>query len=80
MDTKEIKINTNFGVVKNNIKELMDEKNISIYLMSKLINTKYDVIKAYYNDELYLYSREILAKFCYVLDCNISDIVIYEKY
>lgn len=79
MYSKKIYYEINYGVIRNNLKELMDQKHISIYTMSKLTNTKYEVVKAYYNDNLYQYSKEILAKFCYILDCNISDIIIYEK-
>ena len=79
MCTKKTYYEVDYGMVKNNLKKLMNEKEISIYTMSKLTNTKYEIVKSYYNDNLYQYSKEILAKFCYVLDCDVSEIVIYEK-
>ena len=62
MGIKEIDYKTNFGNVKLKLNELMDKKGISISTMSKLANVK----------------SEILAKFCYILDCEIDDILIYE--
>ena len=56
----------------------MDKKGISISTMSKLANVKYEIVKKYYNGENYAFTSEILAKFCYILDCEIDDILIYE--
>ena len=78
MDIKEINYGTNFGNVKLKLNELMDEKNISISTMSKLANIKYEIVKKYYYGENYAFTSEILAKFCYILDCEIDDILIYE--
>ena len=61
-----------------NLNELMDKKGISISTMSKLANVKYEIVKKYYNGENYAFTSEILAKFCYILDCEIDDILIYE--
>ena len=38
----------------------------------------YEIVKKYYNGENYAFTSEILAKFCYILDCEIDDILIYE--
>ena len=79
MIDEEIRKDSDYGVIKNNLKDLMDEKEITVYALSKSSNTKYEIVKAYYEDELYFYSKFILAKFCYYLDCDISEIIIYEK-
>lgn len=78
MSIKEIDYKTNFGNVKLKLNELMDKKGISISTMSKLANVKYEIVKKYYNGENYAFTSEILAKFCYILDCEIDDILIYE--
>lgn len=80
MDIKEIDYGTDFGTIKLKLKlnELMDKKNISISTMSKLANIKYEIVKKYYYGENYAFTSEILAKFCYILDCEIDDILIYE--
>lgn len=77
---KEIKnYETKFGEVSCILKNEMDKQNISISKMSRIANIKYDVVKRYYLGYLYQVDLEILAKFCYVLECNLDDILIYEK-
>ena len=56
----------------------MDEKNISINAMSRYSNVRYEVVKKYYNNESFWYDSNTLAKFCYVLECEISDLLVYE--
>jgi len=56
----------------------MDEKNISIYNLSKLTGLKYDVIFRYYTNQIIKYDSFVLAKFCYALNCSISDLLKYE--
>lgn len=74
-----VEYETEYGYVYCNLKELMDEKRITISMMSKLAKIKYDVVKRYYYNEMYQTDLQILAKFCYVLECKISDILKYSK-
>ena len=58
----------------------MDKKNIKIYQMSKATNLKFQTVKGYYDNlPLTRVDTEILAKFCYVLECKVSDILKYQK-
>ena len=76
---KRISFGTNYGRVNSNLKAVMDRKEISINTMSKLADIKYHVVKRYYyNNDLYHVDLQLLAKFCYILDCKISDILEYE--
>ena len=75
---KEITYLTDFGGIVVNLKEQMDKKNISINLMSRLSNIKYEIVKKYYYGDNYGASFEIIAKFCYILDCNVEDILVYK--
>lgn len=66
-----------YGKVTLNLKELMDSRGISINQMSQMSQVKYEIVKKYYNNENYSYTGDILAKFCFVLQCDISDILTY---
>ena len=44
---KEITYLTDFGDVVVNLKEQMDKKGISINMMSRLSNVKYEIVKKY---------------------------------
>lgn len=68
-------IRTNeYGCVNLNLKNLMDNQNISINRMSRSAKLRYEIVRKYYNNENFWYDREALAKFCYVLNCNINYI------
>lgn len=69
--------NTNYGIIEFRLKEIMDDRNISINQMSKRINVAYDIVKKYYYGQNYSISLETLKKFCFILDCKIEDIIKY---
>ena len=75
---KRISFGMNYGRVNSNLKAVMDRKEISINTMSKLADIKYHVVKRYYYNNLYQVDLQLLAKFCYILDIKISDILEYE--
>lgn len=66
-----------YGVIEFKLKDLMDKKNITINQMSRKINVAYDIVKKYYYGDNYSISLDILKKFCYILECNIDDIIKY---
>ena len=68
-----------FGHIELKLKEYMDLNNISINRMSKLANVKYEIVKKYYYSENYNINFDILAKFCYILDCDVSDLIVYVR-
>lgn len=76
---KVIEFKTNYGYIESHLKEIMDKKGISVYWMSQLSKIKYDVVKRYYHGENYTINTEILAKFCYVLNCDVQDIIKYKS-
>lgn len=74
---KVILWNTTYGKIQCNLKSIMKKQNISMYKLIKLTSLKYEVISKYYYNNVYRYDSDVLAKFCYVLDCEPSDIIVY---
>lgn len=69
-----------YGEVNITLKDIMDKRGINIYQMSKLTNLKYSTIKSYYmNAPLTRIDLDVVAKMCYVLNCNIKDILEYKS-
>ena len=69
----------NYGKVEIKLSSIMDKHNISIYQMSKLTDLKYSTIKSYYNNcPITRVDLDVISKFCYVLNCNIEDILEYK--
>lgn len=75
---RKIDTKTNYGHINLKIREVMITNGMSIYKLSKLTGLKYDVVKCYYYDSNYAYNLDTLAKICYVLECDINDILEYE--
>lgn len=69
----------NYGRIKVNIKEIMKEKNVTRNKLSVLTGATYNVINRYYNNSISRVDLDVLARICYVLDCDIKDIIEYEK-
>ncbi len=57
------------------LKEIMDNKGVSISELSRMANIKYDIVKRYYNGEITRYDSEILKKICVYLECDITDLI-----
>ncbi|MBQ9885663.1 MAG: helix-turn-helix transcriptional regulator [Lachnospiraceae bacterium] len=57
----------------------MDEKDISRNALAKAINTRFEVIDKWYNGNVERIDIDILARICYVLGCDISDIIVYVR-
>ena len=70
----------NYGKVEIKLSSIMDKHNISVYQMSKLTGLKHSTIKSYYtHSPITRVDLDVLSKICYVLNCNISDILQYNS-
>lgn len=69
----------NFGKIDIKLKELLTKKGISRNKLCNMMGTNYDLITRYYRNEVTRIDLEIIAKICFVLDCNITDILKYSK-
>lgn len=70
---------TEYGEVHCNLKDVMKKKKITIYQLVRISGIKYDVIERYYSDEVIRFDSNVLAKLCYSLDCDISDVLKYQR-
>ena len=66
-----------FGNISLNIGELMDSRGISVSKIVKITGMHHNVVQRYYDNSANRYDAEVLAKFCYVLECDIVDIFSY---
>ncbi len=69
-----------YGFVKVKLAKMLDERGITRNKLSTLIGVKYDVINRYYKAEnITMVDIDLFARICYVLDCNITDLLEYVK-
>jgi len=60
--------------VKSRVKELMDERGLSINEVARKSGLKYDTVKSYYDDNVQKPDSYTRAVLCATLDCELSDL------
>lgn len=79
MNEESVYILKNYEKATINLKNLLEEKNMSRNKLCGLIATNYDLVNRYYNNKVTRIDLDIVARICYVLDCEVSDLIKYEK-
>lgn len=67
-----------YGQIRVKLAELLDNKGITRNRLRTLTGTKYEVIDRYYKgNSIEMADLDFLAKVCYVLNCQVSDLLEY---
>ena len=61
------------------LKEALEKLNISRYELSKRTGIQYQVIDNYYKNRIKRYDSFVLERICEALNCDVSEIIKYEK-
>ncbi|MBE5813466.1 MAG: helix-turn-helix transcriptional regulator [Clostridiales bacterium] len=57
----------------------MDSRDISRNSLAVDANTRFEVVDKWYRGDVEKLDLDVLARFCYVLECDIGDIIEYIK-
>lgn len=68
-----------YGNVSIHLKELIEEKSITRYRLAKLADTRFEVVDKWCSGTVERIDTDVLARFCYILDCEITDIIRYNN-
>ena len=68
---------SSYGKVTIHLRELMEQRSITRYRLAKLADTRFEVVEKWCSGTVERIDTDVLARFCYILDCNISDIIQY---
>ena len=68
-----------YGSIKINIKDKMDANGITRNALARAIDARFEVINKWYQGDVERIDADILAKICYVLECNPGDIINYKR-
>lgn len=66
-----------YGNVSIHLKELIEQKGITRYRLAKLADTRFEVVEKWCSGTVERIDADVLARFCYILDCSITDIIRY---
>ena len=70
-------LSTNYGKIELHLKEILDMHGITRYRLAKDIDTGFTVIDKWYQGKVEKLDLDILARICYVLDCEVSELLEY---
>lgn len=66
-------------MIKITLDNALEHRNISRYELAKRTGIRYHIIDNYYKNKIVRYDSFILNKICIALDCEIDDIIKFEK-
>ncbi len=69
-----------YGHIRVKLAEVLDSRGITRNKLRTLTGTKYEVIDRYYKGvSIEMADLDFLAKVCFVLDCEVSDLLEYQR-
>jgi putative transcriptional regulator len=66
-------------LIRSNLKEILDQRNISIRQVARDINYRFDSVRSLYNNTLQHYPQPLIDKLCTYLDIGIGDLLEHSK-
>lgn len=66
-----------YGHIEIHLKELMEERGVTRNALARATNTRFEVINKWYHGHVEKIDADVLARICYILDCNPGDIILY---
>lgn len=78
MEINTLLLIKDYGKITIKLKELMDEHQITRNQLANMINSRFEVINKWYNNDVEKLDLDVLARICYVLNCKVEDIIKYE--
>ncbi|MGE7650477.1 helix-turn-helix domain-containing protein [Peribacillus frigoritolerans] len=64
--------------INSNLKQILDQRNISIRQVSRDIDYRFDSVRQLYNNENKNYPRELLTKLCVYLNVTPGELLVLE--
>lgn len=65
-------------MIRSNLRQLADNRGVSIREIAREIDYRFDSIRVMYNDEMERYPRDLLSKLCAYFGCGIGDLLTTE--
>lgn len=66
-----------YGHIEIALRQMMDARGISRNRMARMIDVRYEVVDKWYKGAVERMDVDILARLCYVLDCEAGELIRY---
>ena len=68
-----------YGHIQLKLKDVMKAQNISINRLACRAEMQRTQLKAYMNNEIQRIDLAVMARLCYVLECDLQDLLEYQR-
>ncbi len=79
MEEQSVVVLKNYGKIEFHIQEWMDARGMTKGALARLANVRYEVAKKWYQGDVERMDTDVLARICFALNCDLSDILTYQK-
>lgn len=79
MNKKSVIELVDYGKIEVHLKDILDAKNLSKNYLARAADTRFEVIKKWYDNNVERMDLDVLARICYVLECKPEDILKYKS-
>lgn len=79
MNKKSVIELVDYGKIEVHLKDILDAKNLSKNYLARAADTRFEVIKKWYDNNVERMDLDVLARICYVLECEPDDIIKYKS-
>ena len=67
-----------YGKVHIRLRKLMDARDMTRNELARAANTRFEVVDKWYRGSVEKIDADVLARFCFVLGCQVEDVIQYE--
>jgi len=66
-------------VIHSNLKEIVDQRGVSIRQVARDIGYRFDSVRAMYNNTMKHYPQDLISKLCNYLDVGVGELLEHKK-
>lgn len=78
-DPNSVVIVKDYGRIVYSFADVMDKKSITRNKLASLTGVRFEVADRLYKGIVERMDMDVLARVCYVLDCQVADVIHYDK-
>jgi len=69
----------NYGKIIFSFNKVMDKKQINRNQLATRAGIRFEVADRFYNGNIERMDMDVLARICFVLDCDVADVIIFQR-